>query len=345
MASHASDVIRWGMTSRLNQHLTQEVVKANMNALDILNQVFDPDEVLQFRELQQTSGAIVSGSSALELFEGQIGITTNLDLYVSNQHRWRLRDWLRKRFEWKALSRDEAGNLGFDQGGVVQKIIRFSRPFKGLDRTIHCLVTEDSPVEAILLFKLTCTMNFFTHKSAYSLFPADTFIRRTALITQAYELEQMDFYDEYRSRGWEIPTPPLNKDDCSLPKMENEPAMEYMHSFRIFYAPTITIEFSPLWHWALNHSGTYAFYGTVHKFVELLVQDDKFRAGTSVQTNLKSFLEHNYRGKIVPGCSAELDRARKYDQELLETYGTLSPRVLDEVDSDSDAEARAMDMY
>ncbi|TFK59140.1 hypothetical protein BDN72DRAFT_884045, partial [Pluteus cervinus] len=167
--SHAIDVTRFGMTCRSNETLAGRVKKDNVDANKILTQFFEVDEVLEFRKLQQYSGAIISGLAALQLLGGQIGLITNLDLYVGNEHRCRLREFLRNRFEWEVLSREQAGALASGQGSVVSKIIRFKRHFLGLDRTIHCLVTADSPVEAILLFKLNATIDdarFLPPKSA-----------------------------------------------------------------------------------------------------------------------------------------------------------------------------------
>ncbi|TFK60735.1 hypothetical protein BDN72DRAFT_747482, partial [Pluteus cervinus] len=176
------DAIRFGMTCHWHHDLATTTIKAEVDANKIFTQFFDPEEALEFREFLRKSGGIISGRAALQLLEGKIGVTTNLDLYVGNEHRWSLRDWLRERCYWGVLSQQQVQASPYGHGFSVVKVIRFERHFEGLTRTIHCMVTEDSPVEAILELKLTCAMNFFTHESAYSLFPIATFDNRKGFL-------------------------------------------------------------------------------------------------------------------------------------------------------------------
>ena len=60
----------------------------------LLSPYFTPTEVTQFRELQSQTGTLISGSTALQLFDRVTYSESDLDLYVEHRFSRALAEWL-----------------------------------------------------------------------------------------------------------------------------------------------------------------------------------------------------------------------------------------------------------
>ncbi|TFK63206.1 hypothetical protein BDN72DRAFT_902591 [Pluteus cervinus] len=311
--SRVIDLVRFGMTSWLHRHLAKPIIKDRVDAGALLKQFFEDDEIPVFRSYLRQTSTIVSGSAALQLLDGKSWDSTNLDLFVQDDSRqWALHCWLRERFKWDALRR--RGPSHYFQAKSVKRVLRFERECRGVNQSIHWVVTEHSPIEAILQFNLTCVMNFFTHESAFSLFPVMTFDQRRTFTVGPYSPSIHDFYNTYEYRGWEVVMPPLTDEDWMPPKvryigdahcwkMENifptlppleegaAVAIEYMHSFQMIFDPIVSILFCTLEDKQLKHAYSHSPDQHVFKFVKYLLETEC--TDNSLQINMKNFLDYN----------------------------------------------------
>ncbi|TFK60678.1 hypothetical protein BDN72DRAFT_904768 [Pluteus cervinus] len=365
------DTVRLGMTCRPYRVLGDASLKVKLDACIILRQFFNDHELFEFRDLLRQTGTIISGSSTLLLLDGEsLGVIPNLDLYVENEHRWRLRTWLRDRFTWSVLSQEDVQTWAYGGRPMVVKVVRFERSFEGRTRTIHCVVTESNPIEAIFTLKLTCAMNFITHDKAYSLFPKSTFDDHNAYLVDTYTSKNEYYYNSYKNLGWHVLVPPLAKKHSSLPKIryigdrecwiiqnvfpslpalqpstnaQALPIVDYLHSFRLFYNPIVSLHFCTLYDHSLHHSGTYAFHEKVWTFVDSITKDYG-STKESIQVNMKNFLEYNFNGRLVPMTEEEVEEELEYERTLNKSGRQAIPPV-DEEDSGDDAEDNAFSYH
>ena len=76
----------------------------------LLSRYFTPAEILCFRELQCVTGALISGSTAVQFFDRETYPDSDLDVYVEHRYVRTLTDWLVKiGYKYKPLS--DAANM------------------------------------------------------------------------------------------------------------------------------------------------------------------------------------------------------------------------------------------
>ena len=66
------------------------------SSLTIAGQYFTSDEIINFREFQAITGAIISGSTAVQFFDRDIYANSDLDVYVEHQAARPLALWLER---------------------------------------------------------------------------------------------------------------------------------------------------------------------------------------------------------------------------------------------------------
>ncbi|TFK57821.1 hypothetical protein BDN72DRAFT_743052, partial [Pluteus cervinus] len=145
-----------------------------------LRKHFTLKEMSGFHTRMKYAGALISGSTALQLFERVDYPNSDLDIYVQEDRCSALLQWLDNRYLLKSIFTRYPDTIQH-QGRAFSKVYTFERNFNGKNSIVQLIVTCNSPLEAILEFSLTCVMNFITHEHAYSLFPYLTFVRREAL--------------------------------------------------------------------------------------------------------------------------------------------------------------------
>ncbi|TFK63210.1 hypothetical protein BDN72DRAFT_928939 [Pluteus cervinus] len=161
----------------------EDVVQGYCNqAFDVkrvLSKHLFPNEMTELHKIMRDCGAIISGSTALELLERVHYPGSTLDIYIEWTHARRLVLWLNDFFEHTGRS----------------------------DSIVQVFVTRDAALEAVLEFKLSCLMNFITHDGVYSLFPVATLEEGRAWPMNMAYPEEYWLYSKYRVRGYEVMNP------------------------------------------------------------------------------------------------------------------------------------------
>lgn len=68
-------------------------MKRAFNLDKLLSRFFSPPEILRFRELQCSTGMLISGSTALKFFERVVYPDSDLDLYIEHRFSRQVADW------------------------------------------------------------------------------------------------------------------------------------------------------------------------------------------------------------------------------------------------------------
>ncbi|KIM41068.1 hypothetical protein M413DRAFT_11278 [Hebeloma cylindrosporum] len=174
-----------------------------------------------FREIQAKTGTLISGSTALQFFDRTVYEDSGLDLFVEHASLRPIAIWLGsigylynpgQDSEFKnlemALSKNADINLAdddsffepfFNKSGFKPIVtIEFCRD---MHPNIQVFSSQGPPLEMVLDFHSTCTMNVITHKRAYSIYPRATFIERRLLAKFDGSHDEATI-TKYRKRGW-----------------------------------------------------------------------------------------------------------------------------------------------
>ncbi|TFK59529.1 hypothetical protein BDN72DRAFT_732535, partial [Pluteus cervinus] len=177
-----------------------------------LKKHFIPTEIVEFHARMKYADALISGSTALQLFERMDYPNSDLDVYVQEDRSNALLSWLEDRYLLTGASRWYKDPPRMHR--AISKVYTFERNFNGQHSAVQLILTSDHPLEAILEFNLSCVMNFITHEHAYSLFPYSTFVRREALLMNERHHDAM--YAKYYNRGFAIAD--LLEEDICVPR-------------------------------------------------------------------------------------------------------------------------------
>ncbi|KAL1746875.1 hypothetical protein HDZ31DRAFT_15883, partial [Schizophyllum fasciatum] len=181
------------------------------------------DEVDRFQLLQSRTGAVISGSTALQFLGRYDFIPTDLDIYV--EHRYakeigRFLTVLGYHYEPRtsqpvlfsfALQRDERQATMWTVGGsepygspAMCGAYNFVRP-NNPDVRIQLITSRLSVMDIILDFHCTAVMNVITHRNAFSLYPYETFHAMRALVARRRPgRREEEAFRKYSERGWHI---------------------------------------------------------------------------------------------------------------------------------------------
>ncbi len=141
----------------------------------LLSRYFTPSEILCFRELQFVTGALISGSTAVQFFDRDTYPNSDLDVYVEHRYVRILTDWLVNiGYEYKPLSdaanmatldaafaanppeqelplRPSTGNIFAVQDYNKSSLI-FNLEKRHPQRTVQLITTLECPLQSILDF-------------------------------------------------------------------------------------------------------------------------------------------------------------------------------------------------
>ncbi|KIM41069.1 hypothetical protein M413DRAFT_47916, partial [Hebeloma cylindrosporum] len=206
-----ADIIALSLTCK---QLYEQVSSFNRRAYrieKILGRWFNFRQILQFRNLQATTGMLISGSSAPQFFDRTVYEDSDLDLYVDHKHARIISQWLLSigyRFKASTDSDIKTLEMGLNKnmpelsGGrdyfQAVAVLNFK---KGRRAPIQLITTKDAPLVMVLDFDYTCVMNFITHNKAYSIYPHATFIERRSLSLHQSEHASAGIL-KYETRGW-----------------------------------------------------------------------------------------------------------------------------------------------
>ncbi|KAL5498711.1 hypothetical protein ACEPAH_2066 [Sanghuangporus vaninii] len=234
-------VLRLGRTCRLAHFAMRNYMDRAFDINKHLKRFFSYP--LSFRVLQARTGAIVSGSSALQFMGRMVYPQSDLDIFVAIRNAQEVCDWIvyhgGKGYRFTPTHRQAA--RGILDVATALAIHGRSRPLEGDfsphstenwnfysfknkravlnfmsdddERCVQVIVTHNTPMECILSFHSTVVMNLITFHAAYSLYPKTTFEERLMLPCDTREVNRGPGLRKYKARGWKF----ANPDSIALP--------------------------------------------------------------------------------------------------------------------------------
>ncbi|KAI0083772.1 hypothetical protein BDY19DRAFT_863674, partial [Irpex rosettiformis] len=144
------------------------------------------DNPLAFRVLQSNTGAIISGSFALQFFRRCYYQSGDLDVFVPKASKNVVGEWLLSngyRYSPRPppvnyqeaienVMREDISDYQYVPG--VLAVLDFVRQKSGMDRKVQLIVVEETSMSTILNFHSTCVLNVITYNTAYCLYPKAT---------------------------------------------------------------------------------------------------------------------------------------------------------------------------
>ncbi|KAF8333315.1 hypothetical protein F5887DRAFT_922077 [Amanita rubescens] len=205
-ALEVTEIFRLSKTCHHLHDLTESYWSSQISLSRILEPyIGNENEIELFRGMMRKTGAVISGSTALQAFARVQYDDSDLDLYVDRSRTGPVRTFLTilgyARLELSRGTNDslEEGD-GYPGKTEINSVDTYVK--KGCDRIIQLIGTERDPVFAILQFHSTCVMNIITHKTAYSLYPFSTFCERNTLVCGPTTTKIVAALDKYHKRGW-----------------------------------------------------------------------------------------------------------------------------------------------
>lgn len=89
-----SEILKYSRVCKHTHTVVQSYMKRAFNIDTLLARFFSPPEILRFRELQCSTGMLISGSTALQFFERVIYPDSDLNLYIEYRFSRQVADWL-----------------------------------------------------------------------------------------------------------------------------------------------------------------------------------------------------------------------------------------------------------
>ncbi|KAK7444300.1 hypothetical protein VKT23_015312 [Stygiomarasmius scandens] len=165
-----------------------------------------------FRSVQALTGAVISGSTALQFFARAHWTASDLDVYVEHSSGYLMALFLISigyDFEptnsqnWSISDAYDQINLTevYDDGRGFACVFNFHRG----SSKIQLITATYSPIDIILNFHSTVVMNLITARHAFCLYPQASFEEHTSLITFRDEGIDRNFaWEKYVERGWTL---------------------------------------------------------------------------------------------------------------------------------------------
>ncbi|GJE97275.1 hypothetical protein PsYK624_134910 [Phanerochaete sordida] len=180
-----------------------------------------------FRELQERTGTLISGSTALQFFNRTRYASADLDLYCTYDARAEVGWWLIERAGYTfhpnhrqdsyfGLALDEARPPGapveedrYGNLNGISAVYCFRRRVEdadGRDREVEVqlIVAYLNPMEAVLSFHSTVVLNVISYSHAYCLYPRATLEHRLALLLLPDRRVRRGVTDKYKKRGYAV---------------------------------------------------------------------------------------------------------------------------------------------
>ncbi|TDL16734.1 hypothetical protein BD410DRAFT_755116 [Rickenella mellea] len=215
-----------GRTCKIARNAVQFYVKRTFDINDHLHRfVHNP---IEFRSMLDRTGAIISGSNALQFLNRKTWPESDLDLYVYKPNYKEVGRWLQdnagfsytyRPFHLQAqnFAETDADEPMYENDticGVFE--FRSNEQQDGTHRIIQVIVALKSPMDSILKFHSTVVMNVISARTAYSLYPRATFEESRALVCNPSMDILHDAFRKYAARGYQI-IANLSLDDVRSP--------------------------------------------------------------------------------------------------------------------------------
>jgi hypothetical protein len=217
-----------------------------------LSRILDPyissaHQVEEFREMMHKTGAIISGSSVLQVFAWVHYDESDLDLYVEASRSQPVSSCLIN-LGYSRLETNIGMKEGLDPGDgypgqtEIQHVETYGTDAS--NRIIQLINTLREPVFAILEFHSSksllfilqlneskqnspaCVMNFVMHARAYSLYLYSTLCDKSTLVCGPTTSKIVDALKKYEERGWMI----IN--NMTIDMMFLDPKSEWIMKYR-----------------------------------------------------------------------------------------------------------------
>ncbi|KAJ7590234.1 hypothetical protein C8J56DRAFT_1140083 [Mycena floridula] len=216
----ARDLVAFSKISRQGH----ESISAYRNRAYSINKLLSPYFGLQgideFRAIQSLTGALISGSTALQFFDRSFYKGSDLDVYVEKRYSAELALFLqrigytfmpRKNQTPRlpdALNKIHRGTVKFNGGLYSGRGIADVYDFRKGEKKIQLIAARSCPMDIILSFHSTVVMNVITARYAFALYPRLTFIYRQSLVCPTPGSDPQPALEKYRQRGWRLITQP-----------------------------------------------------------------------------------------------------------------------------------------
>ncbi|KAF8347121.1 hypothetical protein F5887DRAFT_882091, partial [Amanita rubescens] len=203
-----TDIFRLSRTCHGLYELTEWYWKSMISLSRILKPYVSSDEEVEdFRRMMRTTGAIISGSSALQAFTREQYDDSDLDVYVEDTKRDIVHSILERmgysRLESNIGTKDSLDpNDGYPGKTEILHVVTYVKSRS--NRVVQVIYTSKAPIFAILQFHSTCVLNFITDSKAYCLYPFSTLCEKKTLVCGPTTVKIVDALQKYERRGWTI---------------------------------------------------------------------------------------------------------------------------------------------
>ncbi|TDL16736.1 hypothetical protein BD410DRAFT_730928 [Rickenella mellea] len=172
------------------------------------------------RNLMRRTGAIISGSFALQVMDRTVYPEGDLDLYVFQRDYIEIGNWFLRHsgfpysfqpfpfqspdFERALFSKHES-QPEYDIPSI-SGVANFTcmNDEDGSDRKVQIIVAKRAPIQCVLEFHSTVVMNVVTHAAAYSFYPKATFEESRSLICNTKVRNAHIAFAKYARRGFQM---------------------------------------------------------------------------------------------------------------------------------------------
>ncbi|KZT06467.1 uncharacterized protein LAESUDRAFT_700278 [Laetiporus sulphureus 93-53] len=178
-------LLRIARTCRAAHSAIHAYIRSTFRIDRLLSRFFQ--NPLSFRSLQARTGTLISGSVALQFFDGTSFPASDLDLYVFMQHCGEVGLWLLAEgysyvqghsahadFESALGDANDAPVEVYNIPGVARVFTFAKTPPDGKELKVQLIMAINVPMAVVLGFHSTCVMNVITYEKAYCLFPKAT---------------------------------------------------------------------------------------------------------------------------------------------------------------------------
>lgn len=214
-------IIFCSRTSRLLYRASKDFNRRSYNITNHLSHFFDNPS--SFRNIQATTGAVISGSNAIQFLDRCFYDGSDLDIFVDQFHALKVAKWLIKSegYLYKPF-RGQDVDIGISlmfteiERDVINGCLLQSDEYRGSgvsaifeflkegDKKVQLITTAVSPIHCILSFHTTCVMNFITFEGACSLYPNATFNNRETITVGPVDKRVGRALAKYAIRGWTV---------------------------------------------------------------------------------------------------------------------------------------------
>ncbi|KAF8320641.1 hypothetical protein F5887DRAFT_1148771 [Amanita rubescens] len=263
----AVDVVHLAQTCRELQSCAERYWHSNLMPSRVLMPFFATNERVQaFLNIMARCNAIISGSTALQLFERCYYPDSDLDVYLNSSNYTMMHTEMGK-FEYVQKETKELEKY-FPLDGRIEAVISYTS-FRS-KKTIQLIVTRKLPIEAVLHFHSTCVMNVITPTCAFALYPRTTFAEKITVVCGSPNSHDMSALKKYRERGYNALHPLMTNPhenlgmECRAKNRQIGDSFTWVHNFnshsRLYIGPYRDLK----WHISFDRYGSIFFHPRMH---------------------------------------------------------------------------------